>query len=114
MGVTFLDGPADAVLQLRRAPMYLRVVISPDGEVDALDQLHDKPKKSEKIYAYRLRGKAGSYHLLVRGPNARSLGGWWASGEYDLCDPQPTDEIMRDNAQWQQWATEQHNNAAGV
>lgn len=107
--ITFLDGPADKVLQLRRAPLYLRVVIDASGEVDALDQLDDKPKANEKSFAYKRKGPAGSYHLLVRGEHSRTCGGWWASGNYEVCDPQPSEDVMRDNAQWREWATQQQD-----
>lgn len=44
---TFTDGPAaETVLELRRAPKFLRVVRDADGTVDALDQLNDTPKPS--------------------------------------------------------------------
>lgn len=48
--IEFLDGPAgNKTLELRRAPVYLRVVIDADGNIDALDQLDDRPKEDERI-----------------------------------------------------------------
>lgn len=101
--IRFLDGPANGtVLELRRAPLFLRVVI--EGEtVDALDLVTDTPKPIESIHVYHRQGKAGAYHLLVRGPNARRKGGWWASGDYALYETQPEDAILRKTASWQEW-----------
>lgn len=108
--IRFLDGPAAGqVLQVRRAPIYLRVAIEA-GEVDALDQAEDTPKPTEMLYAYRLKGKAGWVHMLVRGEN-RDRGGYWATGEYEFIDPQPGDATMRNKADWQAWATAQHDAA---
>lgn len=105
--IKFLDGPAAGkTIWLRRAPIYLRVVI--DGEtVDALDQLDDTPKASETIHAYRVIGKPSWIHLCVRGKD-RSGGGYWGAGEYEVCDPQPDEATMRDNERWREWATEQY------
>lgn len=106
--IRFLDGPAEGtVLELRRAPVLLRVAIEGDT-VDALDQLSDTPKEGEILYVYRLEGKAGSYHLLVRGPKARERRGWWATGDYVHLpmDDQPDQETLRDTKRWQQWATD--------
>lgn len=105
---TFIDGPAkDETLMLRRAPHFLRVVHNGKGEWDALDQLHDKPTADEQIYVYRLQGEATRLHLCVRGKN-RGASGWYERGEYVLHDPQPSDEVMRDNDRWQAWAVEEY------
>jgi hypothetical protein len=106
--IRFLDGPAEGkTLELRRAPVLLRVAI--DGEtVDALDQLSDTPRDTETLYVYRLEGKASSYHLLVRGPKARERGGWWAYAEYVSVpmDEQPDQETLQDTERWREWATD--------
>lgn len=55
--VTFLDGPGKGQgLNLKRAPLFLRLVVKPDGRIDALDQLEDRPADEERLYAYRLQG----------------------------------------------------------
>jgi hypothetical protein len=99
--INFLDGPAlDAVLDLQRAPKLLRVVISPAGEVDALDQLDDEPKPREKLYAYQRIGEPTQMHLRCSKPK-RS--GWYMSARYRLVQDQPIDAVMRDNKAWQEW-----------
>lgn len=101
----FIDGPAAGVeLQLRRAPILLRVVHSQAGW-DALDQLHDEVRSGEKVYAYILTEPPTSMHLLTRGKN-RHAGGWYAIGVYRLLDPQPTDAEMRDTELWMRWGNE--------
>ena len=113
--IRFLDGPAAGeVLQLRRAPIYLRVAIDAAGDVDALDQPGDKPKRSETLFAYRLKGKAGWVHLLVRGPDRRRKGGYFATGEYEVIEPQPDDATIREQARWEAWATAEYEKTPGL
>ena len=99
----FRDGPAEGqTLWLRRCPVFLRVVSNGLGEWDALDQIPDKPKPCETIYAYRRLGNSGSMHLRVGGRN-RAAGGMYRTGIYELVAPQPSEATLRDNKQWQQW-----------
>lgn len=105
--IKFLDGPAaGTVLQLRRAPLLLRVVITSQGNVDALDQLDDEPQKNETIHVYRKSKDLGSYHLCCRGRN-RSASGWYQQAEYSLYDPQPKDHEARDTTRWRAWCQAQ-------
>jgi hypothetical protein len=98
----FLDGPAeDHCLNLKRAPLLLRVVIDADGTVDALDQLHDRPKPSEAIHVYRRVGKPTRYHALC---TPRRLSGWFIMADYLLHDRQPSDAVLRDQHAWREWA----------
>lgn len=100
----FLDGPAAGkVLDLRRAPLLLRVVIDRRGNVDALDQVDDVPHAGETIHVYRLQGPPQRVHLCIRG-KGRSGSGWREIGEYALNSEQPADEVARDNRRWRAWA----------
>ena len=102
--VSFLDGPAaGVVLELHRAPVFLRVVIGHEG-VDALDQLDDEPRAGEDIAVYQRVGNAGSIHLSGRDKNGRRFGRTLATGEYRLHDEQPADEIVRSQSRWRSWA----------
>lgn len=88
--VHFLDGPPEIVaasLTLQRTPEYLRVVVAPDGKVDALDQLDDTPREGETIYAYRRLGTAPSGEAFVCGR------GQGASGCYQIVGYGHTEEI---------------------
>lgn len=101
----FVDGPAGGVyLNLRRAPLFLRAVRDAE-EWNALDQLYDRAKPDEKIYAYVLVDPPSSYHLLVRGKGKKG-GGWFQHGQYTLVHPQPPDDVMRDNTKWRAWTVE--------
>jgi len=110
--VTFTDGPAaSTVLQLRRAPPFLRVVRPPgdapgEEEWDALDQPEDEPRPDETVFAYRRVGKAGSVHLCVRG-KGRGRSGWYATGEYAFVEPQPDEATLRETAAWRAWCESQ-------
>lgn len=96
--VKFLDGPAAGeCLALRRAPSLLRVVKGP-REWDALDQLNDVPKRNERVYAYRLKGKALPVRL-----NARGCCGWYQLADYIYEADQPADAVMRDTVKWREW-----------
>lgn len=99
---TFIDGPAKGqTLQLRRAPVFLRVT-EKDGEFDGLDQLDDRPKPGETLHAYRLTKKPGGMHILVHGKN-RARGGFWPIAEYELVPEQPSQELMRQSFAWEAW-----------
>ena len=106
MTTKLIDGPAEAtVLELARAPVFLRVVIDWESKkVDALDLLEDTPAASEVIFIYRRAGKPSSYFACSR--RTRSGGGcqagFWC--EYYLYENQPPDIVCRDRARWEAWA----------
>ena len=101
--ITFLDGPAAGFangLCLRRAPKFLRVVVSEDGTWDALDLLTDTPRPGETIYAYRLVSNDGWVHI-----RRQRGGGCFVMAKYEFVQPQPDRETLRLNAKWREWAT---------
>lgn len=112
---SFLDGPATGVvLALSRAPRYLRAVHNPieshrDGW-DALDQLNDRPKSDETVYAYRMVGDSGSVHIDYTEKGKRK-GKTLVTAEYAFIPDQPSQEILRDSTLWQEWVM-QHNAAS--
>ena len=99
--IVFDDGPAAGVsLQLRRAPLFLRVVIDKQtGEVDALDQLGDQPRLGETIHAYRRVTNELQYHMRA----CKDGSGWYSSARYQLHDEQPADHVGRDRESWREW-----------
>lgn len=107
----FQDGPAQPKpLMLKRAPKFLRVTVDADGTVDALDQLDDKPRKTERLFCYIRVGTAGVCHILRREPGKGTAGsGFYATAEYKLCDPQPTDADMREMVAWHTWTMANRN-----
>lgn len=104
--ITFDDGPAaGVVLQLERAPLFIRVVIDRHtGEVDALDQLEDQPRLGEAIHAYRRVGQVDRYHVRAA---RKSESGYVLQAHYQQHEEQPADHIGRDRASWQHWTHEQ-------
>jgi hypothetical protein len=105
---TFEDGPAKGrVLQLRRAPVFLRVVESPGpvGTIrwDALDQPCDTPQRDEKLHAYCVAEVPGWCHVRASG----GKGGVYPFAKYRLCATQPDDAVMRDRSQWTEWCKTQ-------
>ena len=101
--IRFLDGPAaDLALALRRAPVLLRVVRTPRGGWDALDQLDDVPAPREAIFVYRRVSAVTRYHLLVRGKGKRASG-FYARADYRYVPEQPADADARDTAAWRAW-----------
>lgn len=108
--IRFIDGPAQGCqgFCLQRAPLYLRVVQSAEGEWDALDQPGDSPREGETVHAYLRVGPAGSVHVQRSGPGGRGRQcSWYATGEYVLVAPQPDQDVLRDTTAWQEWATAQ-------
>lgn len=103
--IGFADGPAaGSVLALHRAPTYLRVVISPSGKVDALDQLEDTPKPREAIHVYRLEAPATDVHINMGSTKRGS--GFYKLGTYRHL-PDVDGEAMRETDAWQEWARAQ-------
>jgi hypothetical protein len=106
----FLDGPAmGQAMNLTRAPVFLRAVVSledglfyKDGKWDALDKLEDTPANHERIFAYKLDGEPT--RGFVDGTNYR---GPFFIATYRYFPNQPPDDVMRDNAKWQEWANKQ-------
>lgn len=107
--VRFGDGPAgNHALQLARAPIFLRVVLNPAGEIDALDQLDDVPATDEAIHVYRRVGGAGSVHIDSRDSRTgRRIGRTYASAEYRLHGNQPADAVLRQTKEWRSWCAEE-------
>ncbi len=101
----FLDGPAAGVtLALERQPIYLRVVLNRrTREWDALDQISDTPKANESLYAYRREWIGLPVHIQFSGKRGRRCG-WFRPAKYRFVAEQPSEEVMRDAARWQQWA----------
>ena len=104
----FLDGPAQGtILDLRRAPLYLRVVINDAGVVDALDQTDDTPTATETIHVYPREGQAVTGFLDYRDRHGRRCGRPFATGDYRLHNVQPDDATARDTHAWREWASAQ-------
>jgi hypothetical protein len=106
---TCTNGPAAGkTFQIDRAPIYMRVT-EENGSFDCLNNPEDKPFPKEKLHAYRMKEFKGRAHLKFR-----RGGAWVTIADYELCDPQPDDSVMRDNKRWIQWAEAQpHYNPDG-
>lgn len=97
--IRFLDGPAEGVkLSLGRAPMFLRVVIDPGGNVDALEELEDRVRDGETAHVYQLAGDYGTGFACMRGQGCRAI------AAYRLYAKQPSQDLLRDNKAWREWA----------
>lgn len=106
-----LDGPAAGTdLMLRRAPVWLRVVVAPDGTVDALDQLQDTPQPDEEVHVYRQVEGTSSVVFACR---TRSRGGRYEGASYRHVPGAPADDL-RDSAAWQAWCVAQPGVPADV
>lgn len=81
---------------LTRAPMFLRVT-EDRGKFDALNQLEDTARSTEKLYAYEMVGTPG--RAFIDG----KVSGCFCIADYKLCSIQPDDATLRDNAQWTDW-----------
>jgi hypothetical protein len=99
----FKGGMADGVsLSLRRAPIMLRVTKDKAGNFDALDQVEDVARPGETIALYRLATAPTRGFLCCRSRGKKNSG-YFESGEYELIDNQPADEILRDNQRYAEW-----------
>lgn len=106
--IRFSDGPAaEQLLMLKRAPLFLRVVMNATTQQwDALDQLLDKPAAGEAIFVYRLVGKP-SYAMLDWTEKGRRVGGQFASATYSYVAEQPDEATMRNRDKWREWCWSQ-------
>lgn len=96
----FHEGPANGqVLQLRRAPRFLRIVVDPAGKVDGLDQLDDTPADNETIHVYERQTEPVRAHLNFGG----GRGGWFEMADYAHFPQQPQDHEVRATDAWQAW-----------
>jgi hypothetical protein len=105
--VTCIDGPAKGQeFAIRRVPKYLRVVCSPNGRWDVLDQLDDEPRPKEKIYVYVRRDDLpqSKFHIRAR---RRSESGFYFTCSYSFLPEQPKDTDVRTTFMWQEWASKQ-------
>jgi len=107
LGTTFIDGPAEGVtLNLTAAPLLLRVVRSPGGTWDALDQPSDEPKPREQILCYH-RLTATPSVACLDGSNGRGRWGMrLVSADYGIYPDPPALSVMRSNEDWHQWTTD--------
>lgn len=103
-GFRLTDGPAEGTYLVKRAPVYLRAVVS-GAKKDVLDLMEDAPTAQEEVYVYKLRpGTAG--HMHINFGSTRRGTGFYASGAYWWL-PEVDGEALRDNAIWQSWVLEQ-------
>lgn len=101
----FEDGPAAGkVLQLRRAPLFLRVVQDSRGEFDGLDQPGDVPRPDETVMVYVKASSDGIIHLDSRNKDGQPNGRWFPLSTYTLFAEQPEDAVVRNNETWAAWA----------
>lgn len=108
--ITFLDGPAEgAHLSLSRAPYFLRVVIDPFGNVDALDQLSDTIRDGEIAHVYVKAEDLGSVMYCRRGKGCRHE----EHATYRVFPEQPGQDVLGDNERWATWAVAKGREIAG-
>jgi hypothetical protein len=101
---TFRDGPAaGTTLMLHRAPLFLRVVISPTGHVDALDQPEDTALPGERVHVYQRAGEARLVHLSMAN---RRQSGFYQMAEYEHRSD-VDGETVRETSTWRAWAMAQ-------
>jgi len=108
---TFEDGPAEGkTLMLQRTPVLLRVVVSPDGAVDALDQPDDIWNPGEQITVYILASRVGS--MFVDGVrDGKRFGHRTSSGRYRVYSRQPPQERARQTDDWVEWCQDNQDHA---
>lgn len=106
-GCKFIGGPLDGkVINFTRAPALLRATKMRGQErYDVLDQLDDEPNMFEELYCYRILCQPTYGFIDKTDEQGRRVGCQTAFAEYQFYEHQPSDDIMRDNKKWAQWAT---------
>ena len=103
--IELLDGPAQGVFNVRRAPFLLRAVLKPDGSTDVLDQLDDIPERDETLHVYyevSLGQNVGVTYVCSRG-RGQGGSGPYASAHYRHI-PGVEGEAVRQTSHWREWA----------
>ena len=104
--IRLLDGPAEGRYAVRRAPIFLRAVVSASGKADILDLLDDHPRPDERVHVYRaVPGTTtmlpDSVFVCVRTKDGYGQAAG-AAGEYHLL-PDVDGETVRETAAWREW-----------
>lgn len=87
-------------LQLARVPLFLRFTVI--GKTwDALDQVDDQPNPGEELIAAKLSGR-GTVHI-DRTVKGKRVGEWIPTADYDPCEEQPSQDVMRSTVLWREW-----------
>jgi hypothetical protein len=92
-------------MMLRRAPIFLRIVVGIDGTVDGLDRLDDTPELGEKVHVYRRVAFSGSMHVRYTGRH-KPASGLYPIAEYEHL-PEVDGDQLRDTDAWRAWAQAQ-------
>lgn len=101
--MTLRDGPAKGAYMVKRAPLYLRGVTSPQGESDVLDMLDDEARADEKVSVYRRVTDVGQVHLnFGGGKKTGRRTGFYVLAEYEWL-PDVDGEQVREVALWREW-----------
>jgi hypothetical protein len=96
-----VDGPAEGVYAVRRAPLYLRAVVGPRARKDVLDGLDDEPEPKERIHVYQRVGEVSQIHIK----GSRSVSGFYVMAEYrHMADVDG--EQLRETKAWRAWCRE--------
>lgn len=91
-------------LLLQSAPRFLRVVIGPSGEIDALDPPDDTPSRRETVVAYERVGAVSVMHIKRDRRNGGS--GFFRGGRYKVMADQPDADTLRWTRDWIEWCAE--------
>lgn len=105
--IRILDGPAaGAELPLRRAPIFLRVVVNrKNNRIDGLDQLDDTPRPNEDVFVYR--AIEGTLFNLPDGTFICGRGGAMAAAAGDYVHVEMDGNTLRDTGAWRAWCLSQ-------
>lgn len=110
--VSLRVGVSRCMLLIERIPpMYLRfVMVGTDWKtLDVLNQPEDTPKEEEHVYA-TVKKEVSTLHIDgTRG--GKRFAEWRRVVVYELVPEQPPQEVLRDTARWQEWATKQYEAA---
>ena len=101
--ITLKDGPAAGSYMVKRAPPFLRAVVSSAEGADVLDQLEDSPAPNEAVYVYKRTGEASTVHIN----RGRKGSGFYALAQYIYLED-VEGESVRDNLEWNRWAGGMH------
>lgn len=104
--IKLTDGPADGLeLEVRRAPLFLRVALTPAGSYRGLTEQDDRVRPGETVTVYRREGRfAVKYRRAKRERGTKA--GYFAEAHYRCLVVQPADAHTTENAAWRAWCVD--------
>ena len=104
--LTLVGGPCEGRYMAKRAPMYLRAVISDQDGKNVLDQLADEPEPFEWVSVYQRTEYRGNMHI-----RATKGSGFYPMATYEYLED-VDGQSLRETPVWREWVIKENGGSA--